>query len=123
MPLLRADYIPIKVVLSGVWEVAADRAVVRKAESENHRAVLLLAYFCENRTRKPRPIHVFIDRKAVNPEPSGRETLAAAKSRSRCVFCDGCPVLSLHLSFGLAAHIGQRTDNICPRLRFAGFTR
>src|SRR4051812_7769370 len=64
-----------------------------------------------------------MDRRAVRPEPSGRETLAAANSRSVCVFWEGCPVLSLHLSFGLAPHIGQRTDNICPKVRFPGFQR
>ena len=40
----------------------------------------------------------------------------------RCVLLDGCPVLSVHFSFGLAPHMGQRTDNICPNVSFSGFT-
>ena len=43
---------------------------------------------------------------------SGRETLAAACSRARCVFAEGCPVVRVHCSFGLARHIGQRTDKM-----------
>ena len=35
---------------------------------------------------------------------------------------DGCPVLSVHLCFGLAPHMGQRTDKICPSVSFPGFT-
>ena len=56
------------------------------------------------------------------PEFSGRETLAAASSRFRCVLMDGCPVLSVHFWFGLAPHMGQRTDNICLNVSFSGFT-
>jgi hypothetical protein len=42
-----------------------------------------------------------------------RETLAAAKSLLRWVLVDRCPVLNVHFSFGLAPHMGQRTDKIC----------
>jgi hypothetical protein len=31
-------------------------------------------------------------------------------------------VLSVHLCFGFAPHMGQRTDSICPSVSFAGFT-
>lgn len=43
---------------------------------------------------------------------SGGPALAAARPRSRCVFCEGCPVVRVHLSFGFAPHTGQRTDNV-----------
>ena len=117
MPLLWVNHVPLEAILSGVWEVAANRGDISTDDMAECRL-----YFCENRTRKPRPIHAFRDRRAVRLTPSGRETLAAANSRSKWVFCDGCPVLSLHLSFGLAPHIGQRTDSICPKLRLSGFT-
>jgi hypothetical protein len=61
-------------------------------------------------------------RRAAWPEFSGRATLAAARSLSRWVLREGCPVLSLHFSFGLAPHIEQRTDNICRNVSFPGFT-
>jgi hypothetical protein len=31
-------------------------------------------------------------------------------------------VLAVHLAFGLAPHMGQRTDNICFNVSFPGFT-
>jgi hypothetical protein len=31
-------------------------------------------------------------------------------------------VVSVHLSFGFARHIGQRTDNMCRNVSFSGFT-
>lgn len=31
-------------------------------------------------------------------------------------------MLSVHLCFGFAPHMGQRTDSICPSVSFAGFT-
>jgi hypothetical protein len=48
--------------------------------------------------------------------------LAAASARARCVLAEGCPVIWVHCSFGLARHMGQRTDNMCRRLSFAGST-
>lgn len=33
---------------------------------------------------------------------------------------DGCPVLSVHFSLGLAPHIGQRTDKMCPNVSLPG---
>lgn len=47
--------------------------------------------------------------------------MAAARSRSRWVLAEGCPVLAVHFSFGLAPHIGQRTDNIRFSVIFPGF--
>jgi hypothetical protein len=44
---------------------------------------------------------------------SAGPAFAAATLRSLCVFTDGFPVLSVHLSLGLAPHIGQPTDKIC----------
>ncbi len=79
-------------------------------------------YLCWKRTRRPRLVADFRIRKAAWPELSGRETLAAANSRLRCVLFDGCPVLSVHFSFGLAPHIGQRTDNMCFNVSVSGFT-
>ena len=35
---------------------------------------------------------------------------------------DGCPVLRVHLSFGKARHMGQRTDKICLWVRVSGAT-
>src|ERR1700733_11749218 len=55
-------------------------------------------------------------RRDARPRFSGRETLAAAKVRARCVLTDGCPVVSVHFSPGIARHIGHRTDNICRRV-------
>jgi len=78
-------------------------------------------YLCWKRTRRPRLIAAFRTRRAAWPEFSGREILKADNSRSRCVLVDGCPVLSVHFFFGLAPHMGQRTDNICPNVSFAGF--
>jgi hypothetical protein len=72
--------------------------------------------------RKPRLSADFRIRRADSPEFSGRETLAAASSRLRCVLADGCPVLKVHFSFGLAPHMGQRTDNIWSSVSFSGFT-
>lgn len=31
-------------------------------------------------------------------------------------------MLAVHLAFGLAPHIGHRTDSICFKVSFAGFT-
>jgi len=67
-------------------------------------------------------VTAFRIRRADWPEFSGRETWAAASSRSACVLMDGCPVLSVHFSFGLAPHLGQRTDNIRPNVSFSLFT-
>jgi hypothetical protein len=78
-------------------------------------------YLCWKRTRRPRLIAAFRTRRAAWPEFSGREVLKADNSRSRCVLVDGCPVLSVHFFFGLAPQMGQRTDNICPNVSFAGF--
>jgi hypothetical protein len=72
--------------------------------------------------RRLRLIKLLRTRRTAWPEVSGRETLAAAISRSRCVLVDGCPVLSVHFCFGLAPHMGQRTDNICPNVSLPGFT-
>jgi len=41
--------------------------------------------------------------------------LLAAKLLSTWVFAEGCPVLNLHFSFGLALQTGQRTDKICDK--------
>ena len=79
-------------------------------------------YLCWKRTRSPRVMAVFKTRRAAWLEFSGPELLAANSSRSRCVLRDGCPVLSLHFSFGFAPHMGQRTDNICPNVSFPDFT-
>ena len=46
--------------------------------------------------------------------------MAAARPRARCVLADGCPVLIVQRSFGLARHMGQRTDNMCRRVSFPG---
>src|ERR1700722_4450436 len=67
-------------------------------------------------------VTVLMIRKAAWPEFSGRETLAAASPRVRRGLSGGCPVVSVHFSFGLALHIGQRTDNICFNVSFSGFT-
>ena len=45
-------------------------------------------------------------------DPQVIGTLAAASPRARCVLADGCPVVRVQRSFGLARHIGQRTDNM-----------
>ena len=37
----------------------------------------------------------------------------AASLRARCVFTQGWPVLSVHLSLGFAPDTGQGTDKIC----------
>ena len=79
-------------------------------------------YLCWKRMRRPRSVIAFRIRKAAWPAFSGRAILAASSSRSRCVLVDGCPVLSVHFSFGMAAQMGQRTDNICPRVGFPDFT-
>jgi hypothetical protein len=43
---------------------------------------------------------------------SGRGILAAANPLSRWVLFDGCPVVIVHFSRGLALHTGHGTDNI-----------
>jgi hypothetical protein len=78
-------------------------------------------YLCWKRTRRPRLVIVLSVRRAEWPLLSGRATLAAANSRSRCVLVDGCPVLRVHFALGLAPHMGQRTDKICPNVSFSGF--
>jgi hypothetical protein len=72
--------------------------------------------------RRPRLVIAFRIRKTASPELSGRAYLAAARSRSRWVLAEGCPVLAVHWAFGLAPHIGQRTDKICFKVSFPGFT-
>ena len=52
-------------------------------------------------------------RREATPKFAGGPALAAARLRSWCVFALGCPVVSVHGSFGLALHTGQRTDRIC----------
>ena len=46
--------------------------------------------------------------------------MAAASPRARCVLADGCPVVRVQRSFGLARHIGQRTDNMWRWVSFPG---
>ncbi len=70
-----------------------------------------------NRTRKPRLVPCFRSRKARCPRLAGGGTLAAARVLARCVLTLGCPVLRVHCSFGLARHIGQRTDRMCRSVR------
>jgi len=72
--------------------------------------------------RRPRLVIAWTILKTAWPELSGRAYLAAARSRSRWVLAEGCPVLALHCSFGFAPHIGQPTDSICFNLSFSGFT-
>ena len=48
--------------------------------------------------------------------------MAANRRRSRCDFWHGFPVLSVHLSRGLARHTGQRTASICLGVSFSGTT-
>jgi len=72
----------------------------------------MVSYLRWNRTRRPRLVSALRDRKAAWPELSGRGALAAARPRSRCVLSDGCPVVSVHFSFGLALQTGHRTDSI-----------
>ena len=78
---------------------------------------------CGKRARNPRLVAFFNIRRAARPEFSGRGALAAANSRARWVLVDGCPVLSVHCSFGLALHMGQRTDKIRRNVSFSGFTQ
>src|ERR1700690_3904943 len=89
---------------------------------QNSWSELLISVSRWKNRRRPRLVIAFRIRRVDWPELSGRETLAAASSRLRCVLLDGCPVLSVHFSFGLAPHMGQRTDNICPNVSFSGFT-
>jgi hypothetical protein len=63
----------------------------------------------------------FRNRAALRMEFSGGGTLAAASPRARCVLADGWPVLRVHCSFGLARHMGQRTDSMCRNVS-SGFT-
>src|SRR5271155_3899351 len=72
--------------------------------------------------RRPRLVIAFRIRRTASPGFSGRAYLAAAMSRSRCVLAEGCPVLAVHWALGLAPHMGQRTDNICFKVSFPGFT-
>ncbi len=92
----------------------------RSGHSLHHR--YLRFYLCWKRTRRLRLVIDFRIRTTAWPGLSGRATLAAARSRSRWVLVEGCPVLSVHFAFGLAPHIGQRTDNMCRNVRFSGFT-
>src|SRR2546425_5084369 len=66
-----------------------------------------------NRMRKPRLVAVFRVRSVACTKFSWQPVLTAARLRARCVFTQGFPVLSVHFSFGLALHTGQRTDKIC----------
>jgi hypothetical protein len=61
------------------------------------------------------PVAAFSIRNVLWLKLSGRGALLAAKLLSMCGFKEGCPVLNLHFSFGLAAQTGQRTDSICVR--------
>src|SRR5580698_7033534 len=72
--------------------------------------------------RRPRLVIALRIRRSASPAFSGRAYLAAAMSRSRCVLAEGCPVLAVHGALGLAPHMGQRTDNICFKVSFPGFT-
>src|SRR6266852_4783789 len=92
----------------------------RSGHSLHHR--YLRFYLCWKRTRRLRLVIDFRIRTTAWPGLSGRATLAAERSRSRWVLVEGCPVLSVHFAFGLAPHIGQRTDNMCRNVRFSGFT-
>ena len=58
----------------------------------------------------------------ARPKLSGLGTLAAASVLARCVLTHGCPVVSVHGSFGFARHIGQRTDRICRSVSCSVFT-
>lgn len=56
---------------------------------------------------------------AAKPDFLSRGAFAATRARSRWVLFDGCPVVSVHLCFGLALQTGQGTDKIrfcvsCP---------
>lgn len=75
--------------------------------------------FFRKRPRKPRLVTCFTTRTATWPIFSGQLTLAAASVRARCVLAEGCPVVSVHFSFGFARHMGQRTDNICCKVSSA----
>ncbi len=61
------------------------------------------------------PVAAFSIRKVLWPKLWGRGALLAAKLLSTWVFAEGCPVLNLHFSFGLALQTGQRTDKICDK--------
>ena len=61
-------------------------------------------------------------RKVDRTKFSGGGTLAAACARARWVLTHGCPVVSVHGSFGRARHIGQRTDIMCRSVSFPGST-
>lgn len=69
------------------------------------------SYLRSNRTRRPRLLSALRDRRKASPEFPGGGALAATRPRSRCVLSDGCPVVRVHLSFGLALHTGHRTDS------------
>jgi hypothetical protein len=83
---------------------------------------LLWSYLGWKRKRNLRLVNATRARRMAWPEFSGREILAAARSLSRCVLRDGCPVLSLHFCFALAPHLGQGVDKICPSESCSGFT-
>ena len=77
------------------------------------------SYLRPNRVRKPRFVSPRKKRRAARSALSGGGALAAARARSRCVLFEGCPVVRVHFSFGLALHAGHGTDNIrlcvsCP---------
>jgi hypothetical protein len=82
----------------------------------------LSAYVLWKIVRKPWFATLFRIRRAAWPELSGSGALAAANSRARCVLTHGCPVLRVHRSFGLALHIGHRTDNIRRKVSFSAST-
>jgi hypothetical protein len=62
------------------------------------------------------------NRTAARPRLSGAAASAAASFRARCVLTHGCPVVRVHRSFGLARHIGQRTDKMRRKLSFSVVT-
>jgi hypothetical protein len=78
-----------------------------------------LITFFGKKTRKVRLVAAFNICRACRPELPEGGSLAAAWSRTRCVFLDGCPVESVHRALGGAPHIGQRTNNMRPNESFS----
>jgi hypothetical protein len=101
------------------WQsLATSNPILRNVEQRP----LLRSYLGWKRKRNLRLVNATRARRMAWPEFSGRDILAAARSLSRCVLRDGCPVLSLHFCFALAPHLGQGMDKICPNESCSGFT-
>jgi hypothetical protein len=101
------------------WQsLATPNPILRNVEQRP----LLGSYLGWKRKRSLLLVNATRARRMAWPELSGREILAAARSLSRCVLRDGCPVLSLHFCFALAPHLGQGMDKICPNESCSGFT-